>query len=200
MGLFSSDLKIQETVDKTVKLFAVTYPVKSGKPVSKGSLILDNILKNDSVIVNIDTSFSFLDNSESSKYAEELRSMLRDRDIHFDYRVTEAETQAGLGGLLGQFLGFGKKSKSREIVTFELPKLYNDKSLLTLLLKLCPELYIPIEYNSQIAQEIFNCHFQDLKNRFSTFKYVAYLNEYLGQTAIRTTVLNLNDVKALCAN
>jgi hypothetical protein len=46
MGLFSNNLKIQETVDKSTKVFIVTYPYKGGKSLLIGMDILKNILKN----------------------------------------------------------------------------------------------------------------------------------------------------------
>lgn len=184
-------------MDKSTKVFIITYSYKGNKSAQIGMHMLKNILENDDIIVNIDTSLCFLDKLQSTKAVESLKAMLEEIGIKYDYRVIQGQGQSSALGALGKILGFGRRMEDREIVTFELPKAFPDANVLSSILELGGEIFVPIEYNSDIAQQVFNCHFNDMDKRFATFKLVAYINDYLGQAAIRTRTLNLEDIKRI---
>lgn len=195
MGLLNSSLKIESLKADAAELFIIRYPRKNGKVVLLGKDILCNILKSNIVTVDVDTSLSFLNTKKVSKFTRELKNLLQKNDIRFDYRVLESNSS---GGGISQLFKFNKKQKDREIITFKLPQHFNNSDLFDIMLGIGCEIFVAIEFNDDIVQEIFNCHFQDQEVRYSTFKYVLFLNNYLDQAALRTKLLNLRDVQKLC--
>jgi hypothetical protein len=178
-------------------LFVIAYPRKSGKPVSIGMDILANILKESNAIISMDSSLSFLGKVDVGQATRHLKSVLQGLDIPFSYRVLQGSS-SGASGILGQLLGFGKKQADRDIITFELPKDYFDYDLFDAILKLGCEVYVPFEPKTELVERVFNCQFKEDDEKYSTFKYVIYINDFLGQAALRTKALTTDDVKKLC--
>ena len=195
MGLLNSSLKIESLKADQTELFIIRYPKKNGKVILLGKDILRNILRNSIITVNVDTSLSFLNTKKISKFTHELKNLLQKNDMRFDYRVLESNSS---GGGISQLFKFNKKQSDREIITFNLPPHFNNSDLFDIMLGIGCEIFVPIEYRDDIVQEIFNCHFQDQEVRYSTFKYVLFLNNYLDQAALRTKLLNLEDVQKIC--
>jgi hypothetical protein len=196
MGLLNSDVKIHETLENSVKVFIISYPRKNSKQVLIGMDIVRNILKDNNIIVNVDNSLSFLKKDETAETVDKLREALKQAGIPFEYRVSES--QASNTGVLGRLFSLPKKNNERELFTFKLDSRFFDENLFDILLQLGCEIYVPFEFKEEIVQEVFNRYFHEQSKRFSTFKYVIFVSDYLSQAALRTKALNIEDVQKLC--
>lgn len=196
MGLVNSDLKISSYIDNSIKVFIITYPKKNGSIMMLGKDILHNILTEESIIINVDTSLSFQDTPQVSKSSIDLKSLLQDNDVSFDYRVTEPNPVEG--GFLSKFLDINKKPRKREILTFELQQHFDNADIFDALLNMGCQVFAPVNHKDDIARDIFYCNFEDERERYSAFKFVLYINNFLGQAALRTKLLDMEDVQKIC--
>jgi hypothetical protein len=197
MGFINSSVKIHESVDNSVNLFVIGYPRNKNKSTPLGVEIIKNILEDSSVIVNIDNTLSLMDKASTNQMLNKLKDHLNEANIPFEYRVTEYE--APNSGILGKLFSISKKTGNRELFTFKLESNFADENLFSIMVTIGCEIYVPLESGDELVQEVFNGYFKDQNMRFSTFKYVIFISDFLGQAALRTKTLKLEDVQKLCA-
>jgi hypothetical protein len=195
MGLLNSGFRVNESVENSVSLFVIGYPRKKGKPAPLGPDIIKNILKSGNVIVDVDNTLSLMDKAATVKILNKLKDALNTANIQFEHRVTEAEVSNP--GLLTKLFSMPKKTGNREFFTFELDSRFNDENLLNIMVNIGCEIFVPFEFSEGLVQEVFNGNFQDRGKRFSAFKYVIFISDYLGQAALRTKTIKMEDVQNL---
>ncbi|WP_094546199.1 hypothetical protein [Petroclostridium xylanilyticum] len=202
MGLLdflNSELKINTSINDSIKNFTIIYPKKKGSIVPIGVNILQNILKYDSIIVHIDTSLCFNTQLEVKNSIDQFRNTLSALAIDFEYRTFKA-SNAG-PNILGIPLQSEKRQEVHQIITFGLKQHFDDKDFLTPLLQIGCQIYVPYEqqFDPKLIQRVFNGHFQEEHDKVSTFKYVLFINDFIGQTVIKTKSLELKDIEEICA-
>lgn len=187
---------IRESVENTTKLFVISFPRKSRKPVLLGIDILNNILKDNDVIIYIDTFLSFMDKTKAAETISKLKDELSNEGIKFEYKTVQ--TPSKTLGTLGKLFGFSKRIDNRETIVFAIKRHSYNENLFSKILDLGCEMYIPESLSDNIVQEISEGVYQNDEKKYSSFKYVIFISDYLGQAALRSKNLNLEDVQNLC--
>lgn len=197
MSLLNSGIKIRSAKSDGYTKYIIEYPRKKGVPVNISLGILKNIIRESNVIIHIDSVLSFLGTNTSKTQIKQLRNLLRDEGIYFDFRAAKLGGRGGLAGFL-----LGRKPESQEIVTFALKKGFDDERILKLILDIGCKVYIPItdNPNDELVSKVFNGHFEDDDERFDVFKYLIYINNVIDQAAVDTRELTLSDVENICKN
>ena len=201
MGLLdflNSKLRIRTAADGSIKKYTIFYPQKKGGTIAIGMDILRNILQDHAIIVHIDTSLFFLKPSETDHYTYKIKNMLSALGINFEYRIFKADHAHK--GVLGSLNLFDKKQIDHQIITFALQQQCRHQDLLESLLEVGCQIYVPYEnqYNTELVYRVFNAHFHEEHDRFSIFKCVLFINDWIGQTVLQTKSLTLNDVEKIC--
>lgn len=196
MGFINNDVRIHESVENSVNLFVIGYPRKKGKPIPLGPNIIKNILESSDIIVNMDNTLSLVNKTSTDQMLNKLKDSLKAADIPFEYRVTEYE--APNQNVLAKLFSMPKKAGNREFFTFKLNNRFTDENVFNIMVSLGCEIFVPFEFRDELVQEIFNGIFKDLNKRYSSFKYTIFISDFLGQAALRTKTLKLEDVQKLC--
>lgn len=197
MGLFdfgNRDVKISAEDTGNVTKFIIEYPKKNWDYVDIGQAIIRNILKENSVIIHIDTSLCFEQNSKAKCLLKQIMVELRDFSIEYEHRTYKGtHVQSGLGGLLQ----IGSKPVNYEILTFELSDDNMNSELLDKLICLGCQVFVPREGRtaSSLVHDLFEGYFEDNEIRYEVFSFVLYLSSTVKHAALYTTTMSMDDVK-----
>ena len=197
-SFLNSALKIKKQYNDSISEFIISYPRKNGNYISLGKDIITNVLKDNDIIVHINTSLCFSTMINITEVVKELKSALRYEDIIFHSRVIKG---SGNSNSLGSLFQMSKKKSTYELVTFKLPRYFNNEKLLDTILKVGCEIYVPTieQFDEGIILQVFNHNFDEdeVEDKFLLFKYILYINNFVEQAVIRTKVIDLSDVEKL---
>lgn len=194
LDLFSSEIKIRSIKNEPCIKYIIEYPKKKGAPVDISMDIFKNVLKDSGPVILVDSALSFLSANAARESIKSLRNILRNKDIYFDFRAAKSEEKSGLAGLL-----FGKKSGSKEMLAFKLAKGFDDDEIVKSILNIGCMVYVPIVESEgyELVDQVFNGYFEDDEDRFSTFKFIMYINSSIDRASIDTRNLDVEDIKKL---
>lgn len=198
LNFLNKDLKIHVQNKGPVKEFIINYPVKNGKFIEIGPSILWNVLKEGSIIIQIDTSLCFTDKVDSKTLIKKIKSRLNDLSLNFEYRIYKKDDTSR--NPLSKLFEMSRKKSSQETLVFQLPQGFDDTMLLDDMLKLECHVFFTVENddNPMLVQRVLNGHFDDDEERYENFRFVLFINSVISQAVIRTTHLDSKDIEKLC--
>jgi len=194
--LFHSDLKIIVSKKGNVKEYIISYPQNKGNFENFSPTLFQNVVEMHNIIVNINTELSFSNKTDPQDLISSLRLSLASLGIPYEYRSFKS---ASAKSPFEKLFGFVKREHSEDIITFALPKGFSDSNVINLILSLGCEIFVPFEEEEcqDYVYKVFNSHYENPEDRYSTFKFVLFISDFVQQSVIRTTVLELEDVEKI---
>ncbi|WHH59209.1 hypothetical protein [Petroclostridium sp. X23] len=195
-NLWNKDIRIKASNNKETREFTIFYPAQKGKIVPIGQKLLLNILSYSDIIVHIDTGLSFNKEATTWDYSAAVRNTLSALAVHFEYRTYKA---ASSRGVLGGIVNLNNKKTTHEVMTFQLCKGFNYTDLLHAIAQIGGFIYVLPEHSEKqkYILKVFNEKIEEDHEKLALFEYILFINDFMGQTVIRTKHLDLKTVKEI---
>lgn len=150
--------------------------------------LLKEILRQNYLYVHIDTSLCFLNYDQAEKKASEIMKLLQDFSIELNHRISEDTSNRDT--ILGS-IKLSNTKRNCSIITFILPKDFNNDFLIKNLFEIGFMIYAPIEndYKEVTLDKVFWNKFKTEDEKSSSFNYSIFLTDYISQSTITTKYL-----------
>lgn len=172
------------------------YALKLSRKKGSNMELMKQVFKHSYVYVHINTSLSFLNPKQAEEKSLELMNDLEDYGISFEYRKTEDTSNRD--SIFGSIRLSNTKSNSN-IITFILPKDYNNDLLINKLFEIGFTIYAPLDNdNKEISLEkVFLNKFKTEDEKDCSFRYSIFLTDYFSQFIITTKHLNKKEIEEM---